>query len=67
MAPVQRLTRAQALQPQARGARVRWWGGVDRVVASDGRDCFMLRWGDSIAESEALFKEAGIVVLSMEL
>ncbi|ARU03532.1 hypothetical protein CCO03_01490 [Comamonas serinivorans] len=50
-AAVQPLTREQALAPQARGARVRWWGGVDRVEADDaGRDCFTLRWGDTDAD-----------------
>lgn len=49
-APVSDYTRAQALQLQSRGARVRWWGGVARVAAMDGgRDCFTLRYGHSDA------------------
>ena len=41
--------------------------GIARVVYEEPDPAFMVRWGDSIAESEAMFKEAGIVVLSMEL
>ncbi|VTY34191.1 Uncharacterised protein [Xylophilus ampelinus] len=44
-------TRAQALQADAIGARVRWYGGIDRVQArDDGRDCFTLRYGHTDAQ-----------------
>lgn len=45
-APSTSLTRAQALSPEAVGARVLWYGGVASVQArDDGRDCFTLRYG----------------------
>lgn len=40
--------------------------GIARVVYEAPDPAFMVRWGDSIAESEAMFREAGVTVLSME-